>query len=472
MPDTFLAVQICKTFEGFKNLAKDKVSRELYRYTGTHWEHIEEDYLLDKLTRICCQQMHCSLGKIHSVFGAILRKSGTKPERKAGLIAVRNGVYSTKERCFLEHSKKHGNCGFIDVDYSPDATECPTFDLFINSLSNGSKERKAIILAVIYYHIANKYDAKMFTEIVGEGDTGKTTLNKFICILVGNENVAHLDLRNVEGSKRSTHALEGVDRKAMISYAEMESARGEFQTTKSISGGEDVMLNPKNKRQYSTRIRATQMFTGNQPIEVIDKGSAMLNRRVVVVLTKEFKGKDKDKQILKKLTKEIPAIINKLINYMTEEKFNSIIETAFLSADKSSVLYKTDAIYRFISESLIVTNDIADFAETGNRAEYNKATDKTKLSRAKRKLYECYLLWHETQEDLKGVKDFTLNAFKELLLNWLRKAFYLEKHFDFRKGTNNIRGLPGVTINTKCPHLAECTEEVRRNHTYESIRTE
>ena len=457
MSDTKMIETLTGNFDQFKNLAVEKTTLEIWKYDNNKWQHIDVSELKSWIVDVAKEETQdgISSGKVNSLHQMFQSYLAIKPERRAGLIAFRNGVLDLINKKFYKHDMRLGIQSVIDADYDPNDRHCPTFKRFMEHCANGCKERLNALYASVYYIVGCRFDKKMFVEYTGKSDTGKSTLVNILIAIVGAENHASLNLEALDGKNKEAHALESIVNASFITYPETGKMCGEFENLKAMTGLDEVRINPKNKKAYSAKIHAAHCVVGNNPLAIPETTSANFLRRVLIyfdnVVTKP------DRNIEQKILSEVSGIVNFLMHEMTEEKFNEVLYNCRHSKDKLKVMEETDAIYSWAEHCLFVTKDETDFAPYGN--DYNLKEDyKKRLLATRNELYPNYVLYCE----FIGVKKISRRVFPkvvEALFETKRKdAIGLVKRKRSKQGGRDLIGLCNLKINHNADHIDKYIE--------------
>jgi phage/plasmid-associated DNA primase len=456
--DIEIADKLLSNYDYFKNLHVDIESREFYFYSDNKYKLIDDKIISRKLTRLAVtESWRCSTSKLNSVLETLRALADIKPERKAGLVAYRNGVVDVTTKRYSLHDKNNGIQTYIDCDYNESATDCPLFERTVYTMANGIPERVLMIYFVLYLHFANRYDLKLYTEIVGESNTGKSVVMKLIEAFLGDECCKYSSLKAIETDKHATAYLTN-----SLSVLAPEAGKnfGTFEVTKSIVGDDKIPLNPKHGKIYYDRLRIVLGIFSNEAMVIPEETAAMYTRRVLVYFDNAIPKSKQNRNLIEELKAELPAICNKLMNLFTPEKIAECEQIALDSADKRQTLRATDHIYKFIYDCIGILDDkFSDqWTRCGGKAGWSYKNPAEKLKDARIYLYNCYLLFCENE----SVRPINVQNFKTRLLMHLHTKFGLDKKHKFPdvgQKVNNVSRLTGIYINKDCALLKQDDQE-------------
>ena len=113
-------------------------------------------------------------------------------------IPLQNGVYDLASKQLLPHDPKYRFKYKFPIVYDPKA-ECPKTSAFLSQVL--TDDQKAVLEEWMGYYFYRNYQFKKALIMVGEGDTGKTTLLEVIDYLLGKENISSVNLHKMTADK-------------------------------------------------------------------------------------------------------------------------------------------------------------------------------------------------------------------------------------------------------------------------------
>ena len=113
-------------------------------------------------------------------------------------IPLSNGVYDLFSKTLLPHDPKYRFKYKFPIIYDPLAV-CPKTSAFLSTVL--TDDQKAVIEEWMGYYFFRNYQFKKALIMVGEGDTGKTTLLEVIDYLLGKENISSVNLHKMTADK-------------------------------------------------------------------------------------------------------------------------------------------------------------------------------------------------------------------------------------------------------------------------------
>jgi putative DNA primase/helicase len=148
----------------------------------------------------------CSLHYVAEITGQVKRQTyakdfGTPPKN---LICLNNGVLDLESGELLKHSPEYEFLSKIPVDYDPEA-KCPKIEKFLTNTLY--PEDVQVIKEWFGYSLYRDYPIKKAMVLLGEGNTGKSTLLNLLVNFIGDKNVSGVSLQKLSTDKFSTAYL-------------------------------------------------------------------------------------------------------------------------------------------------------------------------------------------------------------------------------------------------------------------------
>jgi P4 family phage/plasmid primase-like protien len=193
-------------------------------------------------------------------------------------IPLRNGVYDLETATLLPHDPKYYFKYQFPILYDPAAQCHKTSDFFDQVLT---KDQRSTMEEWLGYLFLRNYMFKKAVIMVGEGDTGKTTLLEVITNLVGKENIAGVSLHKMSADRFAMSQLYG---KHVNIWDELSAGditdSGAF---KMATGGGTLTGEYKFGNQFSFNNFAKLTFACNRIPDVTDfSDEAYFNRWMVI----------------------------------------------------------------------------------------------------------------------------------------------------------------------------------------------
>lgn len=244
------------------------------------------------------------------------RISAEELNRDEDIINFRNGVLKLSTMELLPHSPRYLCTVQIPCDYNPNAGDCPVFKNYLRTLANDDKAIGLLLWEFLALAISNiigsRTKAALF--LYGASNTGKSKYIEFIHRLLGTENFASVELKDLE-VRFGTYPLLG---KRAAGCGEMgEASIKELTTFKKITGGDLMAFEKKGSDAISAHYNGVLLFASNVfPKFGGDKGRHVYERMIIVPCDNVVPKEARDNQIVDKFYAEREAIIAKAIVHL------------------------------------------------------------------------------------------------------------------------------------------------------------
>ena len=304
-----------------------------------------------------------------------------KPQRLDYLIAVGNGLFNTKTKELEPFDPKHFITAKVDTNYNTKAltnyelikNTYFNFDEWLKSIACNDDEIVTLLWQLINEAINPNKTRRKIAIMLGNGTNGKSTFRQMMINLIGDTNISVSTPHELQ-SRFGLTSLEG----KICNYGDEVGTKplDEMDKLKSISSGESVNYERKNKDVRNYDFKTLLMFNSNEIPPIKDKSDAVLNRLLIIPFKANFEGvKDesiKDEKLNNKIILEyilytalhldfdkfiVPEAVQKqLLNYRKEN--DSVFSFMLFYKDKGyhhvscfPVRYLTDDYENFCYEN-------------------------------------------------------------------------------------------------------------------------
>ncbi len=328
-----------------------------------------------------------------------------KPQRLDYLIAVGNGLFNTKTKTLEPFDPKHFITAKVDTNYNIHAltnyelikNTYFNFDEWLKSIACNDDEIVTLLWQLINEAINPNKTRRKIAIMLGNGTNGKSTFRQMMINLIGDTNISVSTPHELQ-SRFGLTSLEG----KICNYGDEVGTKplDEMDKLKSISSGESVNYERKNKDVRNYDFKTLLMFNSNEIPPIKDKSDAVLNRLLIIPFKANFEGvKDesiKDEKLNNKIILEyilytalhldfdkfiVPEAVKKqLLNYRKEN--DSVFSFMLYYKDKGyhhvscfPVRYLTDDYENFCYENgyntrkrigTVFTKHLNDSVKTSN----------------------------------------------------------------------------------------------------------
>jgi putative DNA primase/helicase len=271
------------------------------------------------------------------------------------VINVANGLLDVKTRKLRPHSPEHLSPVRIAAAYDPSAT-CPAIDAFLQSTI---PDLTAMFFEIVGYILTPDNRLQKAFMFIGPGGTGKSTAANLIRDLLGRENVSAVPLHTLEEDRFACADLYGVLANV---FADLDArALKSSSMFKSITGGDAIRAERKNRDSFTFTPYARQIFSANEAPPSADNSDAFFDRWLVVPFHRRHRGTEHvDHDLLAKLTTpaELSGLLNRALDGLDCLRDQHGFSHA-ASSDKAAQRFRIDAdsAAGFCEERCILDSD-------------------------------------------------------------------------------------------------------------------
>lgn len=209
----------------------------------------------------------------------IINKHNTK-ETDADYISFRNGVLNIKTGELHEHSPEFIITNKIDWDYNPNAYDKIT-DATLDKMAVHDKEIRMLMEEMIGYTFYRRNELGKAFILTGEKNNGKSTFLDMIKNILGEDNIAALDLKEL-GERFKTAELVG--KLANIGDDIDSDYIRNTGVFKKLVTGERMNVERKNEDPFDFNNHSKLLFSANSiPRLGSGKDSAAILRRLIII---------------------------------------------------------------------------------------------------------------------------------------------------------------------------------------------
>ncbi len=201
----------------------------------------------------------------------------------------------------------------IPCDWTDEKEDTPTFDKYLDTLTNGDRATKLLLMEFIGACLSNikGWRMKKSLFLVGDGDTGKSQLKGLVERLLGKENFIGIDLGEIE-KRFGTGAIYG---RRLAGSSDMSFLTvSELKTFKKITGGDSLFAEFKGQQAFEFTYNGMLWFCMNRlPKFGGDDGKWVYDRIMVVNCPNVIEKDQQDRTLLDKMYRERRGIIQKAV---------------------------------------------------------------------------------------------------------------------------------------------------------------
>ncbi len=284
------------------------------------------------------------------------------------LICFKNGLLNIDTLGLVPNTPELYCTIQIPCNWTPGA-ECPRFMEYLKTLTNGNFEFQTLLWQFMGLAISNLpgYLPKKALFLYGDGDTGKSQLLELIKRLIGSENYASTDMKELE----RPHGTYSLWRKRLAGSPDMSAMRvDELKMFKKLTGGDDISFEKKFKDAFTDKYKGVLLFCANVlPPFGGDKGDHVYERMILCPCTNVIPPEKRDRRLIEKLYAEREGIVYNAVMALRELKENGFNFTIPDICRLASEEYKreNDSVLQFLDECTVPREhcDSSLFTPTG-----------------------------------------------------------------------------------------------------------
>lgn len=205
-------------------------------------------------------------------------------------IAFKNGVYNVSDDTLNDFTDNIVITNLIPHNYNADAYS-EIADKTLNKLACNDEKIRMLLEEVIGYCFFRRNELRKAFILLGDKKNGKSTFIDMLTNVLGEDNVAALDLKEI-GDKFLTAEISGV-------LANLgDDIDDEYITStaifKKVVSGDTITVQRKGGQPYKIKPYCKNIFSANEMPRIKDKTGAVLDRLVPVPFNNTFSKDDAD----------------------------------------------------------------------------------------------------------------------------------------------------------------------------------
>lgn len=308
---------------------------DFYKHVGSHWEKETE---ADVMKEINSELMY----SLYSTFDPNTKKdvikawnptnsslanlrtqvmlqaalpSNLEPVCGGEFVFLENGRYSISTGVLLPHDKKVFNLHSVPFAYDESA-ECPQWDALIKTSFGGDDAAIARHYLWMAAELLRAVDLQKAYMLLGETGSGKSTLLSVQDALLGLGQVTGMSIRQFDGGFTLAPLIgKSVCRVNDIRDVNSKVAGAAVEALLAIVGGDQVLVDRKNKDPWVGTLPVMFTLTSNLPPDLPDSSGALL-RRLVFNRTVGSRVDSADPGLAGRIiSEEMPGVLNRVLEW-------------------------------------------------------------------------------------------------------------------------------------------------------------
>lgn len=200
----------------------------------------------------------------------------------------------------------------VDYEYDPAAT-CPRWEQFLEEVFPDDPEERTMLQLMFGLMLVQDTSYDVIFFLFGDGGTGKTVVAETLESLLGEDNVSHLDVVDLD-EKHAQHlmseTLTNITSEIPARLNSLDLSNAEAQIKRAASG-EKIKVERKNKDPYFAPATARMVFVTNSLPMFSDMSGGLWRRvRLIPFTVVQVDRPTTDLNLSEKLKAERPGILN------------------------------------------------------------------------------------------------------------------------------------------------------------------
>ncbi len=208
----------------------------------------------------------------------------------ANMIAFRNGVYNMIDDSFVPFSPEIIITNKINWDYNP-AAYSELVDKTLDRIACNDKEVRILLEEAIGYCMYRRNELGKAFILIGDRSNGKSTFLDMVKTMLGDENIASLDLKEL-GDRFKTAELFG--KLANIGDDIGDEFIANAAVFKKLVTGDRISVERKGQDPFEFNNYSKMMFSANNIPRIKDKSGAVQRRLTIIPFDAKFSQDDPD----------------------------------------------------------------------------------------------------------------------------------------------------------------------------------
>lgn len=275
------------------------------------------------------------------------------------LFNVQNGYVDLKAGRLNDHDRNNYFTKISNVEYT-DKADCPKWDEFLNDIFLGNQELVRFIQRAVGYSLSGYTSEQVLFVLYGNGRNGKSVFLDIINEVFGNYST-NIQPQAIMASKNNSDAspeIAKLDGARLVTTTEPnEGERFDEGLLKQLTGGDRVSA----RKLYENEFEFTPQFklwmaTNHKPY-VRGRDEGIWRRFIIIPFNKQIPLHEIDRDLTKKLKRELPAIMRWCVDGFLEWQRIGLAEPKIIKEQRDEYRTEMDSIAAFIDECCVVKAD-------------------------------------------------------------------------------------------------------------------
>jgi putative DNA primase/helicase len=215
-------------------------------------------------------------------------------------INFKNCLYDIENKTKINHSPEMFTINQIQANYIENPPINNYVEAFLNDITCNIMTRKITLLQIIGYSMTSKVDLQKAFIFYGEtAGNGKSTLLEVITALIGDKNISHVSIHNLQEGRFYAAELEN---KILNTVEELpKNHLKDIELFKDVVTGGRLSVEEKFKMRHKMKPIAKHIFCANELPRISETNNSLYRRLNILKFEAKFTDEDKKCFDIKKL---------------------------------------------------------------------------------------------------------------------------------------------------------------------------
>lgn len=281
---------------------------KFYQYKEGVWIHIYDLAFLGHICKHIKEITRCSLAARKQVIEnyKVIKYKNLTDFNNTNLITLKNKMLNPYDGSTSAHHSDYYSTIMLKYDYD-ETQACELWLKTLNEIFDNDPLKVDLLQEFFGYCLVPDMEQKKALLLLGESDTGKSTILFTLRDLLGQENCSSVALKyisNPQYTPMMVNKLVNIDADVDKNAANYEA---EF---KMITSGEPINCNQKFIETFEFIPKCKIVLAANIFPKITDHSSAFYKRLLLIPCDRIFGEHEKNRNLTKELKQELPGILN------------------------------------------------------------------------------------------------------------------------------------------------------------------
>ncbi len=282
----------------------------IYSYENGVWKKVFENEFLDRVERAIPDTTKYPIGQRKQIIENFKYKHYIRIEilNNYPLINFENCMFDPMGMNVLSHKKEYYSTIRIPYKYD-ELSKCELWIKTLNEIFEGNQEKIKLLQEFFGYCLDTSNEQKKGLLLLGDTDTGKSTILDILREILGDENISNVPLKHLSNPQYTPLLIN----KIVNLDPDVDKTATEYEREfKIITGGknEKVSCNQKHIPTFEFVPKCKIILAANEFPRITDYSSAFYQRLILIPCERRFMENEKNRNLHTELKKELPGIFN------------------------------------------------------------------------------------------------------------------------------------------------------------------